>query len=211
MGFFDKLLGHEEAPAQRPAASAGYETLGGLVDSQSTAPGQGTDEHALARYRYMLQTAPPEAVEQAHQEAFVKLTLEQRRMALEQLAQASPDTERGHLNDDPRTLARAATRAELRQPGTLERTFSGAGVPAGMGGGMAVGGLLAGSLLTSIAGGFIGSAIAQSFFADPANAQAADNELDGAQTVDAGADTGGFGDTGDFGDCGSDLGGDFSL
>ena len=33
-----------------------------------------SDEQALQRYRYMVQTAPPEMVEQAHEEAFAKLT-----------------------------------------------------------------------------------------------------------------------------------------
>ena len=60
---------------------------------------------------------------------------------------------------DPKTLAQMATRAELRQPGVLQRTFGGMG-------GMGIGGLMAGSLLSSIAGGFIGSMIAQQFFHD---------------------------------------------
>ena len=33
-----------------------------------------TDEQAIARYRYLLRTAPPEAIEQAHAEAFAQLT-----------------------------------------------------------------------------------------------------------------------------------------
>jgi hypothetical protein len=31
---------------------------------------QSADEQAIARYRYMLKTAPPETIEQAHAEAF---------------------------------------------------------------------------------------------------------------------------------------------
>ena len=40
---------------------------------------QSADEQAIARYRYMLKTAPPETIEQAHAEAFAQLTPEQRR------------------------------------------------------------------------------------------------------------------------------------
>ena len=83
------------------------------------------DEQALARYRYMLQSAPPEDIERAHEEAFAKLIPEQRRQALQALAQVVPPSEiRG---DDPASLARTATRAEIRQPGTIERAWGGGG------------------------------------------------------------------------------------
>ena len=45
-----------------------------------------TDEQALARYRYMLATAPPEDIERAHEEAFAQLSPEQRQQALEKAA-----------------------------------------------------------------------------------------------------------------------------
>jgi len=86
---------------------------------------ESTDEQALARYRYMLATAPPEDVERAHEEAFARLTPEQRQQALQALAQHVPEGEiRG---DDPKSLARAATRAEVREPGTIERAWGGGG------------------------------------------------------------------------------------
>ena len=44
-----------------------------------------TDGQAIARYRYMLRTAPLEAIEEAHAEAFAALTSEQRRRVLEEL------------------------------------------------------------------------------------------------------------------------------
>lgn len=127
------------------------------------------DSRAIDRYLYMLRTAPPEAIEQAHQEAFAKLTPEQRRRVLEALAKEAPPAERARATDDPQSLARLATRTELRQPGILERIFSRAQSPmaagaGGMGLGMGMGGLLAGSLLSSLAGSFIGTAIAQQFF-----------------------------------------------
>src|SRR6476620_1008542 len=82
------------------------------------------DEQAIERYRYLLRTAPPDQIEQAHTEAFEQLTPDQRQQLVAQLAAAVPAGERP-TTDDPRTLARVATRAELRQPGFLERTFGG--------------------------------------------------------------------------------------
>jgi hypothetical protein len=51
-----------------------------------------------------------------------------------------------------------ATRAEIRQPGAMERMF-------GQAGGSGFGSMLGGSLLGSIAGTAIGSMIAREFFA----------------------------------------------
>src|SRR5262245_10738429 len=119
-----------------------------------------TDEQAIERYRYMLRTAPPETIEQAHAEAFAQLNDRQRRMVLEQLQQATPERERAAArSDDPQTLARLATRAEMRRPGTMERLFGGSTAMPGFGG------LLAGSFLSSLAGTVIGSMIAREFLA----------------------------------------------
>jgi hypothetical protein len=174
---------------------------------------QPTDEQALARYRYMLTSAPPEEIERAHEEAFAQLSPEQRRQALQALAQHVPETEiRG---DDPASLARTATRAEIRQPGTIERAWGG---PAAAGFG------LGSMFLTMMAGSFIGTAIAQSFFdndggydnsaTDPGQADATDTAdasggLDDGGATDPGAtelgSDGGWADTGDMG--GGDMGG----
>jgi hypothetical protein len=158
--------------------------------------GQATDEQALARYRYLLRTAPPEEVEQAHEEAFAQLTPEQRRQALTALAEHVPPNElRG---DDPASLARAATRAEMRQPGTIERAW----------GGQAAGGFGLGSFfLSTLAASFIGTAIAQSFFDnDPGAAEAADSGAaeDGGATE---ASSDGFAEGGDYAGDGGDFGG----
>jgi hypothetical protein len=99
-----------------------------------------------------VRTAPPEALEQAHEEAFARLTPEQRRTALRDLSAAVPEHERTG-GDDPRALARMATRAETSRPGTVERAFGGGG---GMLGGMG------GTLLGSFAAAFAGSLVAQS-------------------------------------------------
>lgn len=195
MGIFDKIFGSDEP-----------QTAQHQGNNQSP-DGRTGDEQAIARYRYMLQTAPPETIEQAHAEAFAKLTPEQRQMILQQLNQAAPENERGAMADDAQSLARAATRAEVRQPGTMERTFG------GMGGGMGFGGMMATSFLGSIAGVVVGSAIAQSFFSDSSFGGAsesggqdtADNNQDAGETSDdATADAGGDMDGG-FGDFGNDF------
>jgi len=153
MGILDKLLGRAE-PARAPQAQ--------------TSRGNG-DQQAIERYRYLLRTAPPDAIEQAHQEAFAQLTPEQRGQVLAELSREVPPAERGQAQPEPNALARLATRAELRQPGTLERVFGGSrfggapGVGAGPGMGMGMGGSFAGTLLSSIAGTFIGTAIAHQF------------------------------------------------
>ena len=147
MGIFDRIFGGREAPT------------GGQPTPQ---PGLSEDEQAIERYRYMLKTAPPETIEQAHTEAFAKLTPEQRRKLLDQLRVELPDAERAaaaRMGDSPGELARVATRAEVRQPGTMERVFG------RLGGGPGMGGFLAGTFLSSIAGTVVGSMIAQNFLA----------------------------------------------
>ena len=159
---------------------------------------QTSDEQALERYRYMLSTAPPEDIERAHEEAFARLTPDQRRQALQALAQVVPPSEiRG---DDPASLARTATRAEVRQPGTIERAW-GTGGPG-----------IGSWFLSTLAASFIGTAIAQSFFDNDAGyAQGADQAADGASDSGEGdtADYGGDEYGGDAGDGGDFGGGDF--
>jgi hypothetical protein len=168
------------------------------------------DEQAVDRYRYLLRTAPPETIEDAHTEAFAKLTPEQRGMVLQELDSTLTPAERAAgatYDEDPRSLARLATRAEMRQPGTLERTWS--GMPAGIG----MGGLMMGNFMSTIAGVMVGSMIADAFLGnagyDAGSAETADAS---AGTFDAeGSDFGGgdlgSGDGGAFGDMGGDFGG----
>jgi hypothetical protein len=187
VGILDHLFGRnarqEPRPVQQPAA----------------APAQAGDEQAIERYRYMLRTAPPETIEQAHAEAFARLTPQQRSLLLQQLSADLPDAERAAsaAKDDPQSLARLATRAEVRQPGTMERTFGGMG-----GRGMGMGGMMAGSFLSTMAGVVVGSAIAQSFFGHAGLGDIAQGN-DGAGGDVAGDASADAGDMGDFG------GGDF--
>jgi hypothetical protein len=82
------------------------------------------DELAIERYRYLLRTAPPESIEAVHAEAFAKLTPEQRHQVYVTLSEQAPAGERV-TSEDPAALARAATRSEMRQPGSMERAFAG--------------------------------------------------------------------------------------
>src|ERR687895_89506 len=172
MGFLDRLLGRstgsESAPRQGASATS------------RAAPGELTDEQALERYRYLVRTAPPDAIEQAHEEAFARLTPEQRRQALRDLSAAVPEHERTG-GDDPRSLARMATRAETNRPGTVERALGGGG------------GMLAGTLLASFATAFAGTLIAQSLFSELGGEEAGAEADGGAEggPGDPGADTGG--------------------
>ena len=144
MGLFDRLRG---AGLQRPAAQ--------------DVPAMSAEDQAIARYRYMLRTAPPETIEQAHAEAFAQLSPEQRRRVLDELVREAPEAERAaavRAGDSPEQLARVATRAEIRQPGVMERVFG------GMPGGPRLGGPMAGSFVAGMAGAVIGSMIGQHFF-----------------------------------------------
>lgn len=153
MGLFQSLFGRR-TPARQWSA--------GTAVADPPAPPV-ADAQALARYRYLLRTAPPETIEQAHAEAFARLTPEQRLQVQRELAEAAPPAERGRIDGnspDPHTLARLATRAELRQPGTLERAF---GAPGGGFGGPGMGGMMAGTIFGSLVAGFVGSLVAQQF------------------------------------------------
>ncbi|MGN7701974.1 hypothetical protein [Cellulosimicrobium sp. 22601] len=235
MGFLDRLLGREprdphgapqagpygspaQHPTQYPPQYSGQPAYGSAP--QDARPGAAAprtpDQVAIDRYRYLLRTAPPDQVEQAHAEAFARLTPEQRRQVLAELGEQVPASERA-TSDAPQDLARMATRAEMRQPGTLERTFAGRGQ-----GAPGFGAMVGSSLLGTIAGVVIGSAVANALFgpafADPTQPVAEDAAAEqGAE--DPGAAEGGAGGAveasggdpagGGLDDGGGDVGGDF--
>lgn len=172
MGFLDRLFGGDAAEAQQPA--------------RHRPPTE--DERAVERYRYLLRTAPPETIEQVHAEAFAKLTDEQRAMIYEELSRGQGTGERP-LSSEPATLARAATRAEMRKPGSLERAVQ---APS-------FGSMVGSTLLGTVAGYVVGSALVSAFLpwdAGYADASAADAS-DAGTDADFGSDFGDFG--GDFG------------
>jgi hypothetical protein len=120
-----------------------------------------SEEQAIQRYRYLLQTAPPETLEHGHVEAFTRMAQSQRARMLQELATALPAETHTTINvqsDDPASLAQRITYIERNTPGLLEQTLG--GPAAGMGGGM-----LAGTLFASIAVGFVESEAARQFFA----------------------------------------------
>ena len=187
MGFLDRLLGREPRE-QTPGMYQGgrmpqqqYRQTSDQAPEYGTAPvygsaastGRSEDEVAIERYRYLLRTAPPDRVEEAHAEAFAQLTPEQRNQVLAQLSETVPPNERA-TSDDPRDLARMATRAEMRNPGTLERNF-------GQSRGPGFGSMLGASMLGTIGGMVIGSAVADmmfgSSFGDPAQDFAGGEDL----------------------------------
>ncbi|PJJ63551.1 hypothetical protein [Compostimonas suwonensis] len=218
MGFWDRLLGNSTNDERMPQATADPRTPPVRATAAPAAPQRSDDEIAVERYRYLLRTAPPETIEKTHEEAFAKLTPEQRALVFQQLSENAPEGERPR-GDDPASLAQAATRSELRQPGSLERSLSGPGNRGGMPG---FGSMVMGSLLGTVAGVVIGSAIAQAFLppvdagTDQASGDGGDSgDSSGDGGSDAGADAGGdagWGDSsGDFasGADGGGFGGDF--
>jgi hypothetical protein len=234
MGFLDRLLGRSDdqrssipgmtggstprgyaSPTPPPgAAPLPYQPAAAHPAAGTGAPARSADDVAIDRYRYLLRTAPPEAVEQAHAEAFEKLTPEQRRKVLADVGDTLPPAERA-TSDDPQSLARMATRAEMRNPGTLEKTFRGG--PGGSGA-PGFGSMVGSSLLGTVAGVVIGSAVANMLFGPafgdpttPVDQDAAAEGDPGADGGDAGADGGGGGDAGGgdaMADGGADAGGD---
>ncbi|MBM7817550.1 hypothetical protein JOE63_000027 [Cellulosimicrobium cellulans] len=232
MGFLDRLLGREprdpygppqagphgspaqhptQYPTQYPAAQhPGQPAYGSAPqDARAGAAAPRTpDQVAVDRYRYLLRTAPPDQVEQAHAEAFARLTPEQRRQVLAELGEQVPASERA-TSDAPQDLARMATRAEMRQPGTLERTFAGRGQ-----GAPGFGAMVGSSLLGTIAGVVIGSAVANALFgpafADPTQPVAEDAAAEqGAEDPGAaeGGDGGAVEAAGEDPSAGGDFGG----
>jgi hypothetical protein len=201
MGFLDRLLGRTP-PTEQHGHSLGWGDAGtGRSAATPPRPQGSEEERAVARYRYLLRTAPPEQLEAMHAEAFAKLTPEQRQQLLRELSTASPG-EAG-TSAEPADLARAATRAEMRQPGTLQSTFSRGPTGAGMG----MGGMFAGSMMGTIAGVVVGSAVADMLFdgydTSPEAQEAGDTG------GDAGTDSGDAGTGSDTGDAGSgDAGGE---
>ena len=199
MGFLDRLLGREQGE-RRPTGPP--PTVVTQPPPAPPAQAVSEDERAVARYRYLLRTAPPEELERVHAEAFSRLTPEQRAQVLAELSRGLPPGERPPT-DDPASMARSATRAELRQPGYLEQSFSRGRF--GGAGGMGMGGTIVGSMMGTIAGVVIGSAIADALFdgydQSPEAAQAGD-----AATAADGSDPSGDAGTADTPDTLQDAG-----
>jgi hypothetical protein len=188
MGFLDRLFGTDSDDEYRRTTAQ--------VKQASAARSE--DEIAVERYRYLLRTAPPETIEQVHEEAFAKLNPEQRRMLFTQLQADAPAGDAPQA-DDAHSLAVAATRSEMRQPGTMVKALGG-GANAGNGA-PGFGSMFASSLLGSVAGYVIASTLMSAFMP-------MDMGGDNSAGADAGADSGS--DAGTDAGSGSDSSGEFT-
>jgi hypothetical protein len=188
MGFLDRLFGTDSDDEYRRTTAQ--------VKQASAARSE--DEIAVERYRYLLRTAPPETIEQVHEEAFARLNPEQRRMLFTQLQADAPAGDAPQA-DDAHSLAVAATRSEMRQPGTMVKALGG-GANAGNGA-PGFGSMFASSLLGSVAGYVIASTLMSAFMP-------MDVGGDNSAGADAGADSGS--DAGTDAGSGSDSSGEFT-
>lgn len=145
------------------------------------------DPDAVERYRYLLRTAAPEQIEQAHAEAFAQLTPAERQQVLAALAR----TEETPRDDSPTSLARAATRLEVRRPGALDQLLGGYG--AGR------------TVMASLAAGFVGSAVFDLLFDRPGGLFGFSHHLFGGPAMGFGGP--GFGGPGGGGFGGGGFGG----
>ncbi|WFR68430.1 hypothetical protein P9139_09790 [Curtobacterium flaccumfaciens] len=196
MGFLDRLLGRPERDQNGVAQNQwgqpqqqGYRY--GQQSYQQPTPASvasSDDERAVERYRYLLRTAPPERIEEVHAEAFATLTPEQRRMVYDEFTRTAPAGEAPRA-DDPRSLAQAATRSEIRQPGFMERSLGGVG-GAGQRSGPSFGSMIGASLLGTVAGYVIGSAIMSAFLPDPGSFDGGTDAAGDGGSEDTGADSG---------------------
>lgn len=154
MSFLGRLFGYDDADRQPRTTPV-------PVPSRRV---PSDDERAIERYRYLIRTAPPETIERVHAEAFAKLTEEQRAVIYEELSRGAGTGERP-LSSEPATLARSATRLELRQPGSFERILQPGQSAAvqGQPAGPSFGSMVGSSLLGSVAGYVIGSALVSAF------------------------------------------------
>ncbi len=176
MNFLRRLFGLEPAPEQqRPApkkfefgaqaAAEGYE-FGRIYDTlhdgfhpAESAPDQISVERIVQRYRFIVQTAPPDDMEEAYVAAFAAVPAERRVRLPGNLVQVLPEGQRAsiYLNQhDPQTLAQIAIAAEKHQPGSIERVLR------DMDGNLS--GLASSELLNTFATAFVDSRTAQRFF-----------------------------------------------
>lgn len=84
------------------------------------------------RYQRTVQHAPPEIVEQAHEEAFGRLPMDQRQQVVEQFRQAHNDPSQpfqypgfsgGQADYDPRQMGGMVRQAQQQQPDLLQQVL----------------------------------------------------------------------------------------
>ncbi|GAB3286247.1 hypothetical protein [Pseudoclavibacter terrae] len=110
--------GQQRQYDQRPPSAPSY----GSRPGASAGAGTAADKAAIAKYDYLLKTAAPDQLEQAHREAFQRLTPEQRDQVRERLSAESGPYDRPQ-SSSPDDLARAATRGEVQRPGFMAKVL----------------------------------------------------------------------------------------
>lgn len=161
--------GHGSPQGGQRSPQGGYgapQHGGGHPVAAGHAPqGSAADRAALAKYDYLLQTAPPQQLEQVHRDAFERLTPEQRQQVLARLSAEVPAGERP-ASSSPADLARAATRGETTHPGLMKRVLGSTGgkVAAGAAVGAGVAGVA--GLAVAVAGAAAVSSVALPLLGD---------------------------------------------
>lgn len=102
---------------------------------------------AVERYQYLLRTASPDQIEQAHTQAFAAMTPAERQEVLAALSRTSE----APADASAASLARSATRLEVARPGSVQQALGALG--SGGSGGLGT------TVLASLAAGFVGSAV----------------------------------------------------
>ena len=150
---------------QRGGYGAPQQGVGRPATGGHAPQGSAADRAALAKYDYLLQTAPPQQLEQVHRDAFERLTPEQRQQVLARLSAEVPQGERP-ASSSPADLARAATRGETAHPGLMKRVLGSTGgkVAAGAAVGAGVAGVA--GLAVAVAGAAAVSSVALPLLSD---------------------------------------------
>ncbi|HEX7835620.1 MAG TPA: hypothetical protein VF479_09160 [Pseudolysinimonas sp.] len=73
------------------------------------------------QYDELVSSAPPETIEQIHEEAFERLSSAEREEAFAALVEHATGPDTKPADSSPAALAKAATAQELDQPGSLDR------------------------------------------------------------------------------------------
>jgi hypothetical protein len=81
------------------------------------------DEAAVEQYEQLLRTAPPEDLRRIHEEAFARLTPEQRDVIFNAVVERASTPVARPANSSPDSLAKTAGRIEVKEPGSLSRIF----------------------------------------------------------------------------------------
>jgi len=106
MGLLDRLFRGRRPPEEAEATAV-------------------TGPEALARWRYLLITAPPEALATAHADGLAAMDADARAGVLHRIRAALSALEPGAVPPrEPEVLLRATARAERRAPGFFERALS---------------------------------------------------------------------------------------